>query len=265
MMKTIITMFITFALFLIAPSSLVKADESEKISGQNILELKEEIKGVKKELSDLKRDIKGLKSLIETRLPLRPSQPARPPRAATGKTSIEGDPFMGRKDASIVLVEFSDFQCPFCGRFFRNTLPQIKKNYVETEKIKYVFKDFPLAFHKEAQKAAEASHCAGEEGKYWEMHDLIFQNQQKMKVPNLVEHAEKLGLDKKSFMECLDDSRYAEGIKKDIRSGKTSGVTGTPSFLLGKINDNGEVEGAVIRGAKPYNAFRTAIDAMLKK
>jgi protein-disulfide isomerase len=223
--------------------------------------LSEELKAIKRELSEIKKEIKALKSLVESR----PTQKASPPpKPATGKTGIKDDPFIGSPNAPLVLVEFSDYQCPFCSRFFQNTLPRIKKEYIDTGKVKYVFKDFPLGFHKEAQKAAEAAHCAGEGGKYWEMHDLIFENQKQMLVPNLIDHAKNLNLNVEDFKRCLQDDRYAQGIKKDMEAGRASGVTGTPSFLLGRVNDMGEVEGRVIRGARPYEAFKTEIEAALK-
>lgn len=251
--------FTIFIVCLILPAGVFAAGP---IDSTDIEELKNGINGLRKDVSELKNEIKGLKKLIETRLQGRP--PAQP-RKTRGKTNVNGDPFMGSPDAPLVLVEFSDFECPFCGRFFRNTLPKIKKDYVDSGKLKYVFKDFPLAFHKKAQKAAEASHCAGEEKKYWEMHDLIFANQRRMDLSDLIGYAENLGLNVESFEKCLEESRYAEGIKKDIAAGRSNGVTGTPSFILGIQNKQGEVAGNTIRGAQPYAAFKTAIDSMLKK
>jgi protein-disulfide isomerase len=225
-------------------------------------ELFGELQGLKRDVSDIKKELKSLRGLIEARLPQRPSQP---PRAVTGKVDIQGNPTLGSEAASVVLVEFSDFQCPFCGRHSKNTFPQIKKEFVDTGKIRYVYKDFPLAFHKLAQKAAEAAHCAGEEGKYWEMHELIFENQQKMAEDDLIGHSEELGLDKTAFKRCLDEGKYAEGIKEDIKHGSQSGVTGTPSFILGKVNKEGVVEGDIIKGALPYAVFKAAIEAKLKE
>lgn len=256
MNKLFITIFIVC---LVLPAGAFAAGSIDSTTAE---ELKNGINGLRKELSELRNEIRGLKKLIKTRLQGRP--PAQP-RKTKGKTKINGNPFMGSQDAPVVLVEFSDFECPFCGRFFRNTLPRIKKDYVDSGKLKYVFKDFPLAFHKKAQKAAEASHCAGEEKKYWEMHDLIFANQKRMDMTDLTSYAQKLGLNSQSFEKCLKESRYAEGIKKDIAAGRANGVTGTPSFIIGIQNKQGEVEGNTIRGAQPYTAFKTAIDSMLKK
>ncbi len=223
-------------------------------------ELKSEIKELRKEVSELRNGIKGLKKLMETHLQKRPSVPKQP---TTGKTNINDDPYMGKADAPLVLVEFSDYECFYCAKFFRETLPQIRKEYIDAGKLKHVFKDFPLGFHKKAKKAAEASLCAGEEQKYWEMHDLVFENQRQIDIPHLTSHAEKLGLELEDFKKCLNDGRYAKGIDKDINTGQKIGVRGTPSFILGRINDKGEVEGDFIRGARPYKAFKSALDTML--
>jgi protein-disulfide isomerase len=248
--------FSVLVLLILMPANFACAAEGQE-------SLSEELKAIKKELSEIKKEIKDLKGLINTRQAQRPTPPPKP---ATGKTGIKDDPFIGSPDAPLVLVEFSDYQCPFCAKFFSNTLPQIKKEYIETGKVRYVFKDFPLRFHKQAQKAAEAAHCAGEEGKYWELHDKLFENQSRLSEKDLIDHAQKLGLNMEAFKSCLDDNRFAEGIKKDMEAGqKGSGVTGTPSFLLGRVNDKGEVEGDIIRGARPYEAFKDGIEALLKK
>lgn len=220
-----------------------------------------EINSLKKEVADLRRDVNGLKAIMDR---LIQAMPRATQRADIKKTTIKGDPFVGKVDASLVLVEFSDYECPFCGRFYRDTLPKIKKNYIEKGKLKYVFKDFPLSFHKKAFKAAEAAHCAGEENKFWEMHDLLFVNQHRMAIDDLVGYAKNLGLNSKKFRKCLDDDRYAEGIKRDIAIGASNRIDGTPAFILGRENKNGEVTGTMIKGALPYDAFKNAIESLLK-
>ena len=218
--------------------------------------------GLKNEVKELKKEISDLKKVVET-LSKRPSETRQPGKPKKAKTRIDSDPFMGKTDAPLVVVEFSDYECPFCGRFFRETLPKIKNGYINTGKVKYVYKDFPLDFHKKAPKAAEAAHCAGEKGKFWEMHDLIFKNQQQMDIPGLISRAEKLGLNVDEFKKCVDDGRYAEGIMKDIEAGQKIGLRGTPSFVIGKLNKDGEVEGVFIEGAAPFPGFKKVIDALL--
>ena len=125
-------------------------------------------------------------------------------RRALRRTSRS--PALGR-DAPVTIVEFSDYQCPFCRRFYATTLPAIKKEYIDAGKVRYVFRDFPLEeLHSHARKAAEAAHCAGEQGKYWQMHDALFQNQGTLELPQLAEHARAVGLDSLVFNRCMSSS-----------------------------------------------------------
>ena len=143
-------------------------------------------------------------------------------------------------------------------------MPQLEKDYIDTGKMKHVFMDFPLAMHSHAQKAAEAADCAGDQGKFWEMHDKLFANQQALGQEGLLKNAEALGLDMPKFKECLDTGKYAEGIKKQMAEGQKAGITGTPAFLLGYSEPDGKVKATKkISGAQPYASFKSAIDEML--
>jgi protein-disulfide isomerase len=153
----------------------------------------------------------------------------------------------------------------------RDTEPQIEKEYIETGKIKHVFMDFPLDMHKNAFKAAEAGLCAGDQGKFWEMSNKMFQNTTNqpdyLNPENLLKHAEGLGLDMAKFKECLDGGKHAAEIKKRIAEGSTkAGITGTPGFLLGFIQPDGTVKATKkIVGAGPFTNFKAAFDEMLEK
>ena len=163
------------------------------------------------------------------------------------------------------MIEFSDYQCPFCSRYARDVLPQIRTDYVDTGKIKYVFRDLPLSFHKQAFKAAEAAHCAGAQGKFWEMHDTLFQNQSALAPEQLATHAKTVGVDDAQFQQCLDSGKFAADINKDIADAGAAGITGTPTFLVGVIQP-GDGRVKVVKklvGAKPYAEFKAAIDAAL--
>jgi protein-disulfide isomerase len=135
---------------------------------------------------------------------------------------------------------------------------------VETGKIKLVFMDFPLPMHSHAMMAAEAAHCAGDQGKYWEMHDKIFENQRAISQEDLVKDAASLGLDQAKFKECLDSGKHQDQIKKDMAEGRKAGITGTPSFLVGYPESGDKVKAVKkIVGAQPYSAFKSAIDELL--
>jgi protein-disulfide isomerase len=180
--------------------------------------------------------------------------------------SVDDDPFKGDENARLTLIEFSDYQCPFCARHFREILPQIERDYIKTGKLKYVFRDFPIeSIHKEALKSAEAANCAGEQGKYWEMHDRLFANQKALGLKDLPVYAQALGLDLSSFRQCLDSGRQVTEIRKDIADGVKAGVKGTPTFFLGftEPNDLKVKALSIIRGAQPYTNFREAIERLI--
>ena len=183
------------------------------------------------------------------------SAPA-PTVAPSGPIEVneDGDPFLGDENAPVVLVSFEDYQCLFCKRAFDETLPQLKSEYIDTGKVKYVYRDYPLSFHPDAQKSAEAAECVNDQGKYWEMHDLIFNNQQSLSVSSLKQYASQLGLDSTKFNSCLDSGEKASEVQNDFNEGQSYGVSGTPTFF---INGNRLV------GAQPYSAFKSLIDQEL--
>jgi protein-disulfide isomerase len=162
-----------------------------------------------------------------------------------------GHPSRGSTQAPVTIVEFSDFECPYCSRL-NATLKEVEKNY--GDKVRLVFRQFPLGMHPHAQKAAEASLCAGEQGRFWEMHDSLFQEPQKLSPEDLKARAAKLGIDKAGFNACLDSGKHAEKIKNDVRAGTRAGVTGTPAMF---------VNGRFINGSVPYGDIAKVIDEEL--
>jgi len=145
-------------------------------------------------------------------------------------------------------------------------VPKLEEEYIKTGKLKYVIRDLPLeSIHKNAFKAAEATHCAAEPGKYWEMHDLLFANQAKLNRPDLTAHAQTLGLNVAAFDECVDSGKYAARVRKDVAETQRLGASGTPTFFLGLTEPGGTQLKAVrvLRGAQPYTAFQEAIDSLL--
>lgn len=177
--------------------------------------------------------------------------------------SADDDPFLGNPDAKVVLIEFSDFQCPYCRKFWRETLPSIKKEYIDTGKIKFVYRDLPLSIHPGALPAAMASHCAQDQGKYWEYHDKMFAEQDKQ-GQNTVEFgsaelkswAREIGLNGDEFDACLDSQKYFEEVNKDSQEGFAAGVEGTPTTF---------VNGRPVVGALSFETFQTLIENELNK
>jgi len=230
------------------------------VAGSEDRGIEEELKSLRREIQDLRRDVEDLKGKIGTR------QPAPAPEPQEAVVSIDDDPVKGDINAPVTIIEFSDYQCPFCGRFYKTTLPDIEKDYIKTGKVRYVFRDFPLEFHKQAPKAAEAANCAGEQGKYWEMHDKLFDNQKDLEVERLKKYASEIGIDSSSFNACLDSGRYAKEIEADIEDGRKVGVSGTPSFFIGKSQvGSKEIVGKKVVGARPLQAFKQVIDQLLSE
>ena len=196
----------------------------------------------KKELIDNWLETNQKSGLISVLLP----KPKRP----VFKLEVGKAPFQGDKNAKVTLVEFSDFQCPFCAKG-ATLIKQIKKKY--GDKVKVVFKNFPLPFHKHAQVAAEASLCANEQGQkfFWKLHDHMFENQNLLKKEDLINSAGKLGLKKGPFQKCLEAGRYTAQVKADMEDGKAVGVRSTPTFF---------VNGKMVTGAQPIKVFTDLID-----
>jgi protein-disulfide isomerase len=243
----------------------VWAQTAAKTDDPAIAAIRADLEKVKAELENVRGELRLMRELLIQRLaqPQPAPSPAAPARVST-KVSVGDNPTLGRKDAPVTIVEFSDYQCPFCRQFVQNTLPALKKEYVEAGKVRYVFRDFPLdQIHPQARKASEAARCAGDQGKYWEMHDTLFQNQQALQPDQLKTHASGLGLDEKAFAACLDAGKYQASVKQNYDEGVSAGVRGTPSFVIGKTRSDGTVEGFVISGARPANDFRQEIERVL--
>lgn len=198
-----------------------------------------------------------------------PQAPAQPTSA---KVSVDDDPTLGSKDAEVTLIEFSDYECPFCKRHFDQTFPQLKKDYIDTGKVKLIFRDYPLPFHDPmATFEANAANCAKEQGgdsAYFKFHDAIFtkttSNGNGLTKDQVYQMAADLGLNQANLKACADSNKYADEIKKDITDGSAAGVSGTPAFFVGKSDPSGTISGQIIVGAQPYSAFQAAIDLLLK-
>ncbi len=192
--------------------------------------------------------------------PAQVAQPTPPAPAPAGNPpSADDDAFLGEEDAPVTIVEFTDYQCPFCGRHYTQTFGQIKSTYIDTGKVKYVTRDYPLSFHPFAQKAAEATECAEDQDSFWEMHDKLFANQTALDVDSLKRYAGELGLNQTAFDTCLDGGEYAAEVQKDMADGSAAGISGTPGFWVIGADGKGEI----VSGAQPFASFQAAIDRHL--
>lgn len=223
--------------------------------GKTLRDLQETNKAILKELQEIRK-------LLAQQAPAAPQSGDALPVAAI---DVSKRPFKGSPTAKVALIEFSDYQCSFCARFVRDTYPQLIKDYVDTNKIKYVFRDLPLeGVHPNAFKAAEAAHCGGEQGRFWEMHDQLFANSTNLASPDLSKYAEATRLNTGQFQQCLESGKYTNAVRQEITDAGTLGITGTPSFFIGVVQPNGSVKvSKKLVGAKSFAEFKAVIDTLL--
>lgn len=193
-----------------------------------------------------------------------PQQPGPPAPPEKVQMSIgNGWYAIGRTDAPVTLVEFADYQCPYCKRFHTDAYAELKKNYIDTGKVRFVSRDLPLEFHPYAMKAAEAARCAGDQQKFWELRDALFVNASAPTDDVIKQAADILLPDTKGFQACLQSEKYKADIQKDASDAATLQISGTPTFVLAKSTKD-KLDGIRIIGAQPFSAFQSAIDRLLK-
>ena len=188
-----------------------------------------------------------------------PEPPTIAPTPIWPSQTPEGDPVKGSPDAPVTIIEYTEYQCPFCARFVQETLSLIEENYIATGKVRFIFRNFPV--HQQAVVAAGAAVCAQEQDKFWQMHDtLVAQQSEWSGNPDFMElfegYTQDLGLDTDQFTSCLNAGEWLDKVKKDFEAGREAGVQGTPSFL---INDQ------LIVGAQPFKEFQRVIEEELSK
>lgn len=170
---------------------------------------------------------------------------------------------IGRADAPVTLVEFGDYQCPFCKQFHTAAYAELKKNYIDTGKVRFVSRDLPLEFHPFALKAAEAVRCAGDQNKYWELRDALYADSAPPSDDVIKKAVESLNLDAKGFQACMQSDKYKTEVQKDATEAATLQISGTPTFVLAKSAKD-KLDGVRIVGAQPFATFQAAIDGLLK-
>jgi protein-disulfide isomerase len=226
---------------------------------------KEEVLQLRIQVTEIQKDLAEIKRLLEdgARAPAAKAAGFRPQTISIGDSPIKG-----KVDAPVTVVEYSDYQCPFCARNYRDVMPILQKEYIDTGKLRFVMRENPIAsLHKNAMNASSAALCAGDQGKYWEMHNLLFENQKELGVDNLKSFAGTIGLDTASFNECLDGKKTAGQVRKDMASSAKLGMRGTPGFFIGltDLSDPDKVEASVyLKGAKSIDSFKASIDDLLE-
>lgn len=214
----------------------------------------------REQADEMIQELKQIRQLLERNAAAAAPSPktapkAQPPQpAAQAKLKIEGGYVLGSPDAPLTMIEYSDAQCPFCQRFQTAAFAEIKKNYIDTGKLRFISRDMPLDFHPNAMRAAEAARCAGEENHYWEMRETLMNNASKLSEEDILGYAGDLHLNAAQFKACLASGKYKASIGKDAAEAATLNIAGTPSFVVGRTTAEG-VDGVVVVGALPYAAF----------
>lgn len=228
--------------------------------------LRKEVQAVREGQQELRNDLQEIKRVLS-----RKEEPIRKD-PVQWRLSLNQGPAKGEPSAQVIVVEFSDYECPFCARHFREILPKLERQYISTGKIRYLFRNFPIeAAHKNALFAAEAALCADAQGKYWEMHDSLFAAQAALQKDRVLERAQPLGLDLAVFQRCLDQKAKQEVVRNDVRTGAAAGVSGTPMFFIGRAEKTERENGIqlevyhTVKGAASFETFQTAIDNLLAK
>lgn len=173
-----------------------------------------------------------------------------------------GEPALGRSGAPLTMVEFTDYQCPYCRRFQAEVWPKLKRNYIDTGKLRFIVRDLPLQFHASAGPAAEAAHCAAEQGKFWPMHEALLGGAEDLAAGGIDRRAAAVGLDPAAFHACLKAQRYAAIIARHVHEADAAGIQGTPGFVVGRVV-HGELQGVRVEGALPYEQFNALLHELL--
>jgi protein-disulfide isomerase len=195
-------------------------------------------------------ELRQIRQLLERQ---QQQQPAGPP--AKIKMNLEGMPMLGAKTAPVTMVEFTDYQCPYCRQFHVQTFAELKKNFIDTGKVRFYSRDLPLdSMHPDAMRAAEAARCANDQGEFWRMRDILGSHPDKLDLESLLGYAESLKMDVTPFRVCVVSEKYKGEVQADLLEAIRIGADGTPAFVIGKSTPEG-VEGDLVVGAQPGNIF----------
>lgn len=207
----------------------------------------------RQQADEILKELRQIRQLLERQQQAKASAPQEEP-PVRAKLNLEGVAMMGSKDAPITIVEYTDYQCPFCQRFHVTTFAELKKNYIDTGKVRFYSRDLPLDFHPNAMRAAQAARCAGDQGQFWTLRDVMGANPDKLDMNGILAFAADLKLDGNALRACVDSGKYKNAVQNDVMEAMKVGANGTPAFLMGKSTADG-VDGELVIGAQPYPVF----------
>ena len=202
---------------------------------------------------EILKELRQIRQLLEKQQ-AKPAQPQEEAPTRAKITDLSGVSMLGSKVAPITIVEYTDYQCPYCQRFHVTAFAELKKAYIDTRKVRFFSKDMPLDFHPNAMRAAMAARCAGEQGKFWELRDTMGANPNSLDLEHIVGFAADLKMDTNALRACIDSGKYKERVQNDVLEAMKIGANGTPTFIIGKSVGEG-VDGELVVGALPFQMF----------
>jgi len=250
--------------WLYALSGIVIAEQPDSTGiGSVPPSLQQQLDELRAGQAQLRQELDEIKALLQERAGrTNTSTRSGPPNIVSA--NVHGEPFRGTNTARVAIIEYSDFDCSFCGRYARAVFPQIDQEYVQTGKVKYFFRDLPEPNETNSWFKARAARCAGDQGKFWELHDLLF-SQQSTKAADVVALAPTVGLNMDQFNECLTAEKYLVNIQRSAAGAKRMGLYGTPAFLIGSITEEGDFIRVkkVLIGAQSFETLKEVLDELL--
>ncbi len=229
---------------------------------QDAKHLQQQIDELRKGQEQILKQLEDIRSLLKEQRVAKESKPVRPSFLSI---NVHGEPFRGEAKARVAILEYSDFDCGFCAEFATNIFPQIDSHYIKTGKVKFFFRDMPSPEHPFAVFKAKAARCAGEQGKYWQMHDYLFAHQLPMGTSDAPKLAEAVGIDASKLSRCLAADKYASIAQRSLASAEKFGIDGTPAFIIGTLSEDGSFLKAaeVTIGTQTYEFFQKKLDALI--
>ena len=211
---------------------------------------------------EILKELRQIRQLLEKQQ-VKPAQPQEEAPTRAKITDLSGVSMLGSKTAPLTIVEYTDYQCPFCQRFHVTAFGELKKAYIDTGKVRFFSKDMPLDFHPNAMRAAMAARCAGEQGKFWELRDTMGANPNSLDLEHIVGFAADLKMDTAALRTCIDSGKFKERVQNDVLEAMKIGATGTPTFIVGKSVGEG-VDGELVVGAMPFQMFDVKLKELSK-
>lgn len=244
-----------------SPSHAQQAGSGPKVPSPS---LQQQVDALREGQRQILEELGAIKTLLKDHRAAE-GKPALPEAGARLSVNVGGEPFKGAAEARVAILEYSDFDCPFCARYSNQIFPRIDADYVRAGKVKYFFRDLPLPVHPHALFKAQVARCAGEQGKFWEAHDRLFADQRPLDEASLAQLVKGLGLDAAAFNASLASGKYAESIRLSVASAERMQIEGAPAFLFGTLSADGQVLSVskVMLGAESYDAFKAILDKLL--